>query len=326
VWWCAYEQLLLTSTPYDWDAVERELGLFRLDMSPKPIVGAMGRFKSFAKPAGPLPENIADAVCILTKGQDTWAVAYGAFILAKKAHMDIRFADAEYALPDADVYMLPSVKGTASIPRRTYMELMERVKNGATLYMSLDDCLLSPFDKLTGMRVLTRCTAISADRVEFDGDTFTLDAPRRICMESVGAEVLAKNEKGDPVFSCFALGKGRVYCLNYPIEYQAAARPAVTDGENAQPIERFYKAMGLRSGNRAADISLSTMGLTEHIVSENERILVVINYEPFAQTAQLTLADGWRAASVESIENAASLSGDRLSIPHNTGAVIRITR
>ena len=326
VWWCAYEQLLLTSTPYDWDAVERELGLFYLDMTPKPIVGAMKRFKDFAGGVGKLPENIADAVCVLTKGQDTWAAAYGAFILAKKAHMDIRFADAEFPVPEADVYMLPSVKGTASIPRRTYMDIIERVKNGATLYMSLDDCLLSPFDKVTGVRVLTRYEAISADTVEFAGEKFVMDAPRRICTESVGAEVLARNEKGDIVFSAYKLGKGIVYCLNYPIEYQAAVRPAVTDGENAQPFEKFYRAMGLRSENRAADISLATMGLTEHIVSENERLLVIINYEPYAQTGTIALKDGWRIESVHSIDSAASINGCDITIPNNNGAAIRIVR
>lgn len=326
VWWCAYEQLMLTSTPYDWDAVERELGLFRLDMSPKPIVHAMDRFRRFTEGAGRLPENITDAVCILTKGQDTWAVAYGAFILAKKAHMDIRFADAEYELPEADVYMLPSIKGTASIPRRTYMALMDKVKNGATLYMSLDDCLLSPFDKLTGMRVITRCHALSADMVEFGGDTFTLDSPIRICTESVGADVLAKNDKGDGVFSRFSLGKGTVYCLNYPIEYQMGVRPAVTDGENAQPLEKLYRAMGLRSDGRVADISLPTIGLTEHVISESERMLVVINYEPYAQTGRITLGDGWRITGIDSIENAASLDGSDITIAKNTGATVHITR
>ena len=48
VWWCANEQEMLTHTPYDWDAVERELGLFHTDGSPKPVVGSMKEFADFA--------------------------------------------------------------------------------------------------------------------------------------------------------------------------------------------------------------------------------------------------------------------------------------
>ncbi|MBR5870226.1 MAG: cellulase family glycosylhydrolase, partial [Clostridia bacterium] len=95
VWWCANEQSELTHTPYDWDSVERELGLFRIDGSPKPVVGAMKEFADFADSfsagitgadgecGNTLPTYLQDAVCILTMGQDLWATAYGAFILAK---------------------------------------------------------------------------------------------------------------------------------------------------------------------------------------------------------------------------------------------------
>ena len=34
VWWCANEQTELAHAPYDWHAVERELGLLRIDGSP----------------------------------------------------------------------------------------------------------------------------------------------------------------------------------------------------------------------------------------------------------------------------------------------------
>lgn len=326
LWWCAYEQLALTDTPYDWDAVERELGMFHLDMSPKPIVSAMKQFHRFTEENGKLPPNLTDAVCILTRGQDTWAAAYGSFILAKKAHMDLRFADAEHALPDANVYMLPSIKGTSALPRRTCVELLERVKKGATLYLSLDDCLLSAFDKLTGTRVLTRCAALGTDTVHFAGVDFALDASRRICTEPCGAQVLAANDKGDGVFSVHQLGEGRVYCLHYPIETTLAVCPAAADGPAAQPLERFYQEMGLRSAAHAADIDLPTVGLTEHVLSANERLLVVVNYEPFEQTACLSLKDGWIATECRSIDHSAQLEGARLTLARNTGAVIRITR
>jgi hypothetical protein len=251
-------------------------------------------------------------------------VAYGAFLIAKKAHMDIRFADAAYTLPDADVYMLPSIKGTSSIPRHTYMDIIERVKNGATLYMSLDDCLLSPFDKVTGMRVDTRCRALDADKLTIGDAEFTIKAPYRIRSTGVGAVELAYNDKGDPVFSEYTLGKGKVYCLYYPIEYIAATEPGVTDGECNQPFEKIYRAMQLRSCMRCAEIDVPTVGLTEHIVSENERILVAVNYEPDDGECMLSLAEGWKIADISSIDDKACIECNKLRIPKNTGAVIRI--
>ena len=204
------------------------------------------------------------------------------------------------------------------------MDIIERVKNGATLYMSLDDCLLSPFDKITGMRVDTRCRALDADKVTVGDTEFTIKAPYRIRSTSVGAVELAHNDKGDPVFSEYKLGKGKVYCLYYPIEYIAATEPGVTDGEHNQPFEKIYSAMKLRSECRCADVDVPTIGLTEHVVSENERLLVAVNYEPDDCECMLSLADGWRVADVSGIGDRVCYDGNKLRIPNNTGAVIRI--
>ena len=57
----------------------------------------------------------------------------------------IEVLDRDDLMPEAKAYILPSVKGTSALPRRTMMALMERVKAGAVLSLSLDDCLLSPF-------------------------------------------------------------------------------------------------------------------------------------------------------------------------------------
>ena len=324
LWWCAHEQSHLTATPYDWDAVERELGMLRSDMTPKPIAGAMAAFARFTEEAGKLPPFHSDALCILSRGQDTWAAAYGAFILARKAHLDLHFADGEYELPEAKAYILPSVKGTSALPRRTMMALMERVKAGAVLYLSLDDCLLSPFTELTGMRVLYRALSSAPDRVQFAGKEWLLQPACRLVMESAGAKVLACNEKGDPVFSEYELGKGKVYCLNYPIERMAATLPGITDGENALPLEKFYQEMALRADERIADVDLPTVGITEHGEGERERTLVLVNYMPYAQSAQLSLKEGWRIKEVLSPGKHILPEGNALTLPKHSGAVIKI--
>ena len=46
LWWCAYDQDHLTQAPYDWNSVERELGLFRKDRQAKPITKVFKEFDS----------------------------------------------------------------------------------------------------------------------------------------------------------------------------------------------------------------------------------------------------------------------------------------
>ena len=66
VWWCANEQAELTHTPYDWDSVERELGLFRLDGSPKPVADVFTAFSRSMKnfPLEKLPPRERVIICL----------------------------------------------------------------------------------------------------------------------------------------------------------------------------------------------------------------------------------------------------------------------
>ena len=103
-----------------------------------------------------LPTYLKDAVCILTAGQDLWATAYGAFILAKQAGLDITYAWHLDEIPQSPVYMLPNLCGLAAIEGHVLSELLRRVENGATLYVSLGNALMSPFSSYTGVKVKTR--------------------------------------------------------------------------------------------------------------------------------------------------------------------------
>jgi len=94
MWWCAYDQNQLQHTPYEWYAVERDLGLFRIDRSLKPMVDELKNFRRFIDqlPFEALPQRKKEAVCILTDGQDQWGVAYSTFILAKQADLILNFS------------------------------------------------------------------------------------------------------------------------------------------------------------------------------------------------------------------------------------------
>ncbi|NUQ00651.1 MAG: beta-mannanase, partial [Armatimonadetes bacterium] len=158
LWWCAFDQTELAHAPYDWHAVERELGLLRVDGSRKPVAEAIGQFRKVveAMPLAALPTRRREAVCILTEGQDTWGVAYSTFALAKQAGFDLEFQYHTEPLREAELYLLPCLSGHAMISRRRLHELLRRVAAGATLYLSLDTGLPSDFEPLTGLEPQTR--------------------------------------------------------------------------------------------------------------------------------------------------------------------------
>ncbi len=328
MWWCANEQIELTDSPYDWNSVERELGLFYADGSKKPVLGTLTRFAEFveALPIASLPRPITDAVCILTRGQDAWAVAYGSFILAKKAGMTLRFAWADEEIPEASAYLLPSMTGDGALSRHLCCELLERAKQGAKLYLSIGAALLSPFSSFTGLRVLTRATRPVAHTAMLRGEAFAVTSPCDFVMESVGAEVLCADETGAPLFAKNAYGKGTVYTMIAPIENTTAVEPDMTDSATTPPLHWFYEEMNLRALARAASVDLPTVGITEHIADENTHILVLVNYEPFAQKATLTLQEGWHIDAVYSVHSNVTNKSNTLSFPHNEGAVVILKR
>ncbi len=330
VWWCANEQAALTHTPYDWDAVERELGLFRLDGSKKPVVETFSAFsetlekwESTTLPT--LPKRITDAVCVLTQGQDIWATAFGSFLLAKQAGLDITFAWCHDALPNAPVYMLPNLTGTSAIWGHELQEILRRVREeGATLYLSISDALLSPFSAFTGVKVKTRCKRGPSDAVTLDGIPFSMYSPFRLETESIGARVLASDSKGIPVFTCNTYGLGKVYTLMYPIEFQAGTTPGIIDGEGAVPLYRFYEAMQLGNPERCFSLegeNRGFMGLTEHPMEDGRRAAVLINYTP--EERQVTIALGAYKIDDTLFFSQGTVDGDRgcvsVTLPANTG-------
>ncbi|HEY8964983.1 MAG TPA: hypothetical protein VIM58_00970, partial [Candidatus Methylacidiphilales bacterium] len=154
LWWCGFDQANLPQAPYDWLALERELGLFREDLTPKPVAEELRAFASFLKEAPALPERLREGVCILTEGQDAWGAAFASFLLAKQAGFDLAVQNAGQPLRDAPVYLLPSLSSPPS--RRFSLALMEKVRAGATLYLSLDNVVLSGVREWLGADIVDR--------------------------------------------------------------------------------------------------------------------------------------------------------------------------
>ncbi len=302
LWWCAYDQLDLEHAPYDWAACERELGLIRRDRSHKPVLKAFDDFSAFLKrlsiPA--LPPGEREAVCILSEGQDCWGAAYSAFILAKQAGFDLEFQYADQPLKPGSLYLLPGVRGMSSFSRRFWLSLLEQVQGGATLYLSHDDCLLSPFNEPFGVEVRTRARAEGAlawrlDEIE-PGLRLQVHPALRLELEPRGAQVLGREEGGNPAFTRAQYGKGAIYFLSAPIEMELIRTPGAFHSNQAQPFWKIYRHIAApftsQRAIRKGDSPL--VGITEHTLGDERRVAVMINYSPQPQPVALHLSEGWQ--------------------------------
>jgi hypothetical protein len=305
LWWCAFDLGHLKQAPYDWDAYERELGLFHADGTPKPVLSELGKFRKLIEqlPVAQLPRRQTDAICILSEGQDQWAAGYGSFILGKQAGLELEFRYADQVLPDAVLYLLPCISGGRIINRRRWHELLQRVHAGATLYVSHDNGMLSPFTEPFGFDVLGRSQRTGETRVVMDGlsdkPSLTTRGQFRLQIAPTRAEVLGREDySGNPVFTRATYGKGVVYFLSFPMEKELVIAPGSFHLPSAQPCWQIYKAIAQATlSRRVARKDHPQIGLTEHPISDQQRAVVLINYAPEAVTTSLVLADHWSLVS-----------------------------
>jgi len=329
LWWCASDQTELTDAPYDWYAMERELGLLRTDGTPKPVLAEFGKFRAFVDGLPqPLPPRVKEAVCILSADQDQWGVAYSTFVLAKQAGFDLEFQYEAQPLKEADFYLLPCISWHRVIHRRRYMELMARVAEGATLYISYAGGFLSHFEALTGLRVLTRAkrTGICTTRFSaLDGaPQFSMTGEYRFTLDPVRAEVLGTEADGNPAFTVAPYGKGRVYFLGFPLEMTLTTTPGAFHTPEAQPFWKIYRHMAQPFTQARVIVKHHPMlGVTEHLLDERRRVVVVINYSPAPVETTLDLSPGWTVSAVwYGVTGPDRANSVAIALPPNDASVI----
>lgn len=315
LWWCAFDQDLLEFPPYDWCACEQELGLLKSNGEPKLLVKEFLDFQNFLKGQKPLPAYQRDLICILSKHQDSWATAYSVNLLCKQAGLDVQFVDGEDVLPDAPAYILPSLTGDA-IPKRTWKALMQKVEQGATLYISWQDAILANFEKITGMKVISNCmrqetqSTISLPQIPL---SFTLHNQRRMNLAAYqNVEILGTEKDNNPAFTCHKYGKGTVYFLTFPMEAELADKPQAFENTD---FYRLYQFMFRSIADRKITGKSSPMlSITEHPTDDRCSTIVVMNYGP-EQSYTLHVKDGWTMDCVEYGTVSLSSSGEVLVNP-----------
>jgi beta-galactosidase len=328
-WWCGFDQLSLNFSPYNYSAVEQELGLFREDRSPKPVLTEFKNFSAFLDklPFKTLPLRKAEAVCILTEGQDSWAAAYNSFILAKQAGFEIEFQKSGQELKDARVYLLPSVKGLDPIFKDSWYRILDRVKAGATLYLSLDFVYMPTLTSPVGIEIKTNIQRRGAlkfhSKIGNDSLNFETFSERKLNIDPLKCTVLGREADGNPAFILSEYGKGKIYLLTFPLE----ANLATTTGAFDRGMPSWYRIYNLFAKDVISERILNQddpyIGVTEHSISEAEKVIVLINYNYEESSSDFKLKDGWKIS--EALYGKLP-SGKSLTIQANDAVVLKVRK
>lgn len=308
MWWCGFDQNHLDFPPYDWCGVERELGLFRADGNKKQVAEVFCDIRSFHESTEQLPARDRHAVCILTRDQDQWGVAYSSFVLAKQAGFELRFADGEYEIPEAPVYMLPSLCSDGP-PRRTLNALLKRVEEGAVLYISVNNVFLSGIETYIGGYIKSNSLRTAETTVQFmDKDlNLSLYGERAYRIVSQTSDVLAVDSDGNPALLCTKLGNGCIYFLGFaPEQYLCRQPDAFACGSGKEYYKLYQKILKPHIHSVVTEKSSPFIGITEHSLGHDRYCITAINYSDEPITAVLSInkqLSGVRCGNVRSIDN-----------------------
>lgn len=345
-WWCAFDMDKLDRTPYDWYIFEQDLGLFRSDRKPKPVLNAMKRFSQMLASLPPECRTPApckrEAVCILTPDQDNWAVAYAAFVLAKLAGFDLRFITTTDPLPTADLFMLPSLRGLKPLSRRLLNDLLGRVRDGADLYLSILDAHLPDLRGFAGIEIMDRKKTIAPPELKFSGNGSALPLPGgwfdamnregqsgstpglfQLRLESRGADILAADADGNPMFTRFALDRGRVFFFNFGLEAALSLQPGCFD-DSAPDYHRVYQTIArqiIRQRLMPKPPHKSLI-LTEHEIAPRRTLWLAYNISPRPLDLQTEAPENLK--TLTALYGRAALHDRRLdiSLPPWSGCVL----
>lgn len=271
LWWCAHDQTKLTTPPYSWNMLERELGMLDTDMNPKPYLTEMKKFGEWLKTIDfEIEEPKKDGIILLSKGQDHWGIAYMTYLLGKQAGATLDFLAPNKDIPDAKVYFLPSATGQSVLYTKYYEQLKEKVRNGATLYVSNDDGFFSQLKELFGISVTSRELVSVDGEMTLDGSTVPYHIERKMTVKAEGAEVICANEAGEPLLTLNRYGKGKVYHLCFPLEKMLLPLNRAFEGDTYKIYEKVL-AETLAAKNVVK--AHPKAGITE-----NGNIVTVVNY------------------------------------------------
>ncbi len=293
LWWCAHDQKNLDFLPYELSM--RELGWLDQTRSPKPVARAMAQFGEKLRELGLgcFDRRETDAVCVLTQGQESWPVAAMSFLLGKQSGMEMQFRYHDLALPEASVYLLPSVKGFTPLYKKTNYRILRRVyEKGSTLYLSWDGGAIEAFEEVFRLRSLGQYALRSREDALFHfgsrDESLPFSCPGNgILLQSNGAEVLAETAEGLPVWTAAPYGKGKVFFLSFGLEAMLWKMPMAFDG--GSPYARIYRTIRENSPAQRDVLCENPLLCLSRVRKEDRRYAVIVNPSTTKQPLNLSI-------------------------------------
>ena len=318
LWWCAHDQKNLTHAPYSWSMNENELGMLKEDLSPKRVAIAMKEISEAisSMPFDELPKATKDVCCIIPDCLDNYYyTANASYILAKQAGLNLEFVYYTQDIPEAKMYILPSLRGWSPIGRKTYLEVLEYVKKGAKLLITDATGFITEMDEIVGLESYGMIDDFAKREADFGEYKLPFSYDKKFMIKSVGAEVLCEDEDGTVIFSKNKFGNGEIYFLNFALETQSYAIP---DGYNKHPFYMVYKTVGKNIlDNKPIVGNNPQVDITIHPLNDTEAICVMVNYSPETQKTDYVL-NGYQIKEV--------IYNDAETIGPNRFSVIKIVK
>lgn len=293
---------------------ERGLGMLEVDGQPKPVGRAMAQMQKVLGNLPALPPRQIDAVCVLPDGERQLK-GTSAFVLAQEAGFNITFTYSGLAVPESELYIVPSFEGWSVMYKRTLDYILGRVENhGAKCLFTYGGGDFIEIDKIFGVTSHGIRKSKKMHTVQFGFGKVEYFAQKEIYLESVGAEVLAQNEEGNAVFTRNSYGKGQIYFLGFPVEKLACD---ATDGLSPEITQPYYQIYRLFAEEQIASYVVQTdnpyIGITQHCTEDGSFYVTVINYSDKDRKPQLRVRDGWEIKT---------LYGDPDCIPACDGVIL----
>lgn len=298
-WWCGMNHVDLPNPPYTWCMMERDLGMLNCDNTPKPVGKEIKKAQDFIAtlPFKNLEKRETDGVIMLTDSIDKVKIGLSAYTLCKQAGLDMSFAVSNEPLPDSRLYIIPCVMGWSVMHQRTWWGMRDKVeKEGASMLISFNGGQLSEFEETTGLRSNGIIKSKKYHTAKFSFGDVTYHETKEIRLESIGAEVLARNEEGNIVLSRNKFGKGYVYFLNMPLE------ASLLDQADAYNNTLFHKIYGL-VGKEVLDdkvLTSSNPQICTALHKDGDRyIAFALNYSDTEQKCDFNLKDGYKLSCIK---------------------------
>lgn len=293
MWWCAFDQGHLRFAPYDWNNIGSDYGFFDRNRAPKPVAEENLRFTERLKclPGGVLPPADTHGVIVVPRDEgheEFTPVLRAAWLTGCRAGLNLGFTYALDPIPDAPLYIMPSVDGNKAILARRLDEILKKTEQGAVFFLSLGRALFRQIPEIFGVEIALREARSCTRTLCIGGERLPVRAPVHFTAVSCGADAVLRDTDGEPVLFAKRHGKGTVFLMTAPLERAAAETPGAFTGHGMPAFEAVYRLIAEAAGvKHYARSSSPLVLLTEHTGIDGTSYVFALNCNPTAEETHI---------------------------------------